>query len=134
MVQIKWSTISEANPKETYFAYGARAERKSAWSYFSYLMKARRVQDQLNQTKGLLGFTAQLGFFDTQVIQLAVFENESALKEFANTGQHAQCMKQTKSSLKSIKSTTWNIPGQDMPPKITDAIRRIENLKEEVKN
>jgi len=128
MVEIKWTAISEVNPRGNYFAYAGYAERKSAWSYFSYLMRARKVQNQLNRAKGLIGFTAKLGFFNRQVIQLAVFENENALREFAHTGQHALCMEKTKSSLKLIKRTTWNIPGKDVPPKIDDAIRRIENI------
>ena len=86
MVRIKWTPISEADPKSSYFAYAGYAERKSVWSYFSYLMKARKVQNQLNQAKGLIGFTAQLGFLNRQVVQLAVFENENALREFAHTG------------------------------------------------
>jgi len=128
MVEIKWTAISEYNPKSNYFAYVGYAERKNVWSYFGYLMKARKVQNQLNQTKGLIGFTARLGFLNKQVIQLAVFENENALKEFARTGQHALCMETTKSSLKSIKKTTWSIAGDDIPPKIDDSLRRIENV------
>ncbi|HTY74261.1 MAG TPA: hypothetical protein VMD05_01685 [Candidatus Nanoarchaeia archaeon] len=128
MVEIKWTAISEVNPKGNYFAYAAYAIRKSAWSYFSYLVRASKVQKQLSQAKGLIGFTAKLGFFNRQVIQLAVFENENALRDFAHTGQHANCMEKTKQSLKSIKKTTWNILGQDIPPKIDDAVMRIENV------
>lgn len=129
MVEIKWTAISEVNPKSDYFAYAGYAVRKSAWSYFSYLMKARRVQKQLNQAKGLIGFTAKLGFFNRQVIQLAVFENENALKAFSHSGQHALCMETTKPSLKWLKNATWNILGSDIPPKIDDAIKRIGNVE-----
>jgi len=129
MVEIKWTAVSGVNPKGNYFAYAGYAERKSAWSYFSYLMRARKVQNQLNRAKGLIGFTAKLGFFNRQVIQLAIFENENDLREFAHTGQHDLCMERTKSSLKSIKRTTWNISGQDIPPKIDEALRRIESIE-----
>ena len=129
MVTVKWATFSEIDPKREYFAYAGYAERNGVWSYFPFLMRARKVQNQLNTTRGLIGFTARLGFLNKEVVQLAVFQDEVALKGFAHSGQHANCMKTTKSSLKFLKQTAWNISGSDLPPKIDEAINRIQNRK-----
>jgi hypothetical protein len=129
MVEIAWTSFSEVNPGSNYLAYAGYSERKSAWSYFSYLMRARKVQKQLNTAKGLVGFTARLEFFSRKVVQLAVFEDERALKAFAHTGQHALCMETTKSSMKWLKKATWSIPGSEVPPKLDDAINRIQSQK-----
>ena len=124
MVEIKWTPLSEVKPENTYFAYAGYAERTSAWSYFSFLLRSRKIQRQLETAKGLIGFTARLEFFNKKVVQLAVFEDEAALKQFAHSGQHALCMGQTKSSMKWLKQATWNIVGSDIPPKISEAISR----------
>ncbi len=126
MPEIKWTTLSQVNPQQNYFAYAALAERKTAWSYFSYLMRARKIQNQLNHTEGIVGFTARLDFLSKKVIQLAVFKNENSLKEFAHSGQHANCMANTKSSMKWLKQSTWNILGSEIPPNMPDALNRIE--------
>jgi hypothetical protein len=129
MVTLAWETINQFDPSKTYLAYAGYAERKSPWSYFNYLMRARKVQKQLNTSKGLIGFTAKLEFFSKKVVQLAVFEDAAALKEFANTGQHALCAKQTKESMNWLKNATWSISGAEMPPKLEDAISRAQNQK-----
>jgi hypothetical protein len=63
MVEVPWQKFLEPNPSASYIAYAAYVERKTVWSFFSFLMKARKVQKQLNTTKGLVGFTARLEFF-----------------------------------------------------------------------
>lgn len=127
MVEIKWTPISEFKPENTYFAYAGYAERTNSRSYFGFLLRSRKIQSQLETAKGLIGFTAKLEFFSKKVIQLAVFENEAALKQFAHTGQHALCMGQTKSSMKWLKQATWNIAGTDIPPKLAEAVSRASN-------
>ncbi len=130
MVEIKWTPISEFKPENTYIAYAGYAERKSAMSYFGFLLRARKVQKQLETSKGLIGFTARLELFSKKVIQLAVFEDQAALKQFAHSGQHALCISQTKSTMKWLKQTTWNISGSAIPPKIDEAISRASGEME----
>ena len=129
MVTVNWKAFKEVDPSKTYLAYAGYAERKTAWSYPSFLMRARKVEKQLSTTKGLVGFTAQLEFASKKVVQLAVFDNADALKEFAHSGQHALCAEQTKPSMNWLKSTTWNILGSEIPPKIEDAVNRIKSQK-----
>jgi hypothetical protein len=128
MPEIKWTPLSEVNPQSEYLAFAEMGERKSVWSFFSFLMRARKVQTQLNTAKGLIGYTARLGFSNREIVMAAVFENENALTEFAHTGQHANCMKITKSDLKGgMKYSKWSISGSAIPPKLEDAINRIKS-------
>ncbi len=129
MVEIKWTPLSDAKPDSTYLAYAGYAERKSAWSYLPFLMRARKIQTQLENAKGLIGFTAQLEFLSKKVIQLAVFEDKTALMQFAHSGQHAFCMEQTKSTMKWLKQATWSIQGSELPPKLSDAVNRTEKAE-----
>ena len=127
MVTVSWQSYKEADPSKTYLAYGAVAERTSAWSYFSFLMRARKVQKQLAIAKGVVGFTARLEFLSRKVIQLAVFDDAESLKAFSQTGQHVLCAKQTKASMKWLKSKTWSILGSETPPKIEEAISKNQS-------
>ena len=90
-------------------------------------MRARKVQKQLETAKGVVGFTARLEFLNRNVVQLAVFDDANALKEFSQTGQHVLCSKQTKASMKWLKNKTWDILGSELPPKIEEAIRKNQS-------
>jgi hypothetical protein len=89
-------------------------------------MKAGKIEKQLKTTKGVVGFTAKLEFFNKKVAQLAVFEDESTLKEFAHSGQHDLCSKQIKPTMKWMKNTTWSISGSEVPPKLEDTISKLQ--------
>lgn len=129
MVTASWKTFQDVDPTKTYVAYAAYLERKSPWSFFSYLRRAGKIQKQLNTAKGLVGFTARLEFFSKKVAQLAVFSDIDALHEFAHSGQHALCSQQTKDTMNWMKKTTWNISGSELPPKLDDAISRLQIQK-----
>ena len=129
MVGVSWQTFKEIDPSKTYLAYGAYLERKTAWSYFGFLMSFRKVQKQLNTTKGLVGYTASCEFLSKKATQLAVFDDEPALKDFAKSGQHALCKEGAKASMNWFKNTTWKILGSELPPKLEDVMSRIQSQK-----
>jgi hypothetical protein len=124
MPNVKWTPFSEINPKREYFAFANVGERKSVWSYFSFLLGAQKVAKQLEATKGAIGLTGLLGFLNKKLVVVGVFENEEALSDFAHSGQHANCMEKTKSKLKALKCVKWNVLGSNLPPTIEDAINR----------
>jgi hypothetical protein len=132
MVEMKWTPLLEADPKREYIAFSEIAERKSAWPYFSWLMRARKISKQLKTTKGVIGYTARLEFLSKKAVMVAVFEDEKALYEFAHVGQHSQCMKQLKDTAK-FQRTQWSISGSVVPLRVDDAIERIDTDQKEVK-
>ncbi len=127
MVEIKWTPLVEANPKREYIAFSEIAERKSAWPYFSWLMRARKITEQLKTTKGVIGYTARLEFFNKKGVMVAVFEDEKALMGFAHAGQHAQCMEQLRDTAK-FQRVQWTISGSGIPLKIDDAINKVKSV------
>ncbi len=128
MVEVAWQAFIQPDPNVNYVAYAAYAERKSVFSYFNMLRKANRVSKQLSTAKGLVGFTARLEFSSKKIVQLAVFENQEALEAFAHSGQHALCIQDAnKMGMNWFKKAFWSIPGSAVPPKIDEAISRIQN-------
>jgi hypothetical protein len=129
MVEVSWQSFKDVDPSKTYLAYGAYLERKTAWSCFGFLMRFRKVQKQLNSAKGLVGYTARCEFLNRKAAQLAIFDDENALKRFAHSGQHALCSEQAKAGMNWLRNTTWNILGSEVPPKLEDAISRVQSQK-----
>lgn len=129
MVEIKWTSFGEVNPKSEYLAFSEMGGLKSRLSYFSWIMRGRKVSQQLKTTKGLVGYTVRMGFWSNQGVMLAVFEDEKTLMDFAHSGQHAQCMAKGKTEIKDWKMGRWSISGGDVPPKIADAINRLQSKK-----
>jgi hypothetical protein len=127
MVEMKWTPLLEADPKREYIAFSEIAERKSAWPYFSWLMRARKISKQLETTKGVVGYAARLEFFNKKGVMLAVFEDEQALKGFAHAGQHAQCMGQLKDTAEFHRAQ-WTVLGSGIPLKIDDAVNKVKNF------
>ena len=124
--EVKWESFSEVYPEQDYLAVIEMGERKSVWSYFSFLLRARKIGKQLKKSEGVIGLTGRLGFLNREVVLVAVFENDIALNEFAHSGQHAKCMVESKDAVKgSFKSAKWSILGSDIPPKLDDVISRI---------
>ena len=127
MVEMKWTPLLEADPKREYIAFSEIVERKSAWPYFSWLMRARKIAKQLETAKGVIGYTARLEFFSKKGVMVAVFEDEKALSEFAHAGQHSQCMKELKGTSK-FQRAQWTIPGSAIPLKVDEAINRVKDV------
>ena len=128
MVEIKWES-SKVDPKREYAVYAVYGERSSIWSYFSMLMPARKVAQELKTAKGAIAFAARMEFFSKKIARVAVFEDEKTLMEFAHAGQHAKCMEQFKAVFK-VQRAQWSITGSDVPHlKIDDAINRIQSKK-----
>ena len=128
MPEVKWTSFSEVSPKQDYLAFIEMGERKSVWSYFKFLLRARKVVQQLESAKGIIGLRGRLGFLNREVVMVAVFEDSNALTEFAHSGQHANCMEVTKKDIKGkMKTARWSISGSDIPPKLDDAISRIKS-------
>lgn len=126
---MKWTQLSEINPERNYLAAAVYAERLSAWSYFSCFNRALKVQKQLRTTKGIVGFAARLEFLSRNMAQVAVYEDESALKAFAHAGQHANCIGAKESIVKWHKMVTWSILGSEIPPRLDDTIKKVLSQK-----
>ena len=129
MVTVSWQSFKDVDPSKTYVAYAAQLERKTAWSYFGFLMRFRKVQKQLISAKGLVGFTARCEFLSRKAAMLAVFDDENVLNDFAHSGQHALCREQGKASMNWYKKATWDILGSEIPPRLDDAIGRVQSQK-----
>jgi hypothetical protein len=128
MVLIKWESFSEIDPKREYLAFAEMGERKNIISGIGWMMRGRKVTNELKNAKGLIGFTGKVDFWNKKGVMIGVFEDDNSLMEFAHTGQHAQCMARSKSDMKEgMKQAKWSISGSDLPPKIEDAISRIQN-------
>jgi hypothetical protein len=126
MPKVKWRTFSKVNPEQEYLAFANVGEGKHVWNYFNALLRSRKVAQQLKTTKGVIGFTGQLGFFSKKIAVVGVFENEAVLNEFAHSGQHANCMVKFRPVVKEMRPVKWVVLGSKLPPTVEDAINRAK--------
>ena len=124
MVEIKWKFLKEAIPQTEYLVLAGFTKRKSLWTYLPYLNRSRKVGHQLNRATGLIGYTARMGFFSKELINVTVWENEDDLKKFTHEGAHLDCMEKTKKGLTPTEYVRWNASGSQLPPTIDEANRR----------
>ncbi len=127
MPEYKWTVMGKSSQDREYLAFAELGERKSVWSFFKFVMRARTMTKQMGEAKGMIGYRARLEFLGKKVLMVAVFEDEATLNSFAHTGQHANCMQQTKPDLKEgMKYARWNISGSNIPPTLEEAMTRIQ--------
>jgi hypothetical protein len=102
-------------------------ELKSSWSLFTWGRRGRKVEEQMKTAKGFIGFTMELGFWSKKGVIAAVFEDEKALTEFAHTGQHAMCFKESKGDIKGeMEKARWSISGSALPLTLKNAVDKIQ--------
>ncbi len=129
LVEVKWQPLSEVNPEREYIAFSEMGSLKSRRHFFSWMMRGRKVSEQLKTTKGIVGYTVRLGFWKNEGVMLAVFEDEKTLMDFAHSGQHVQCMAKGKTEIGKWMMDRWSIAGSAVPPTIPDAINRLQSKK-----
>jgi hypothetical protein len=62
IVFIKWESFSEIDPKREYLAFAEMGERKNIISGIGWMMRGRKVTNELKSAKGLIGFTGKVDF------------------------------------------------------------------------
>jgi len=130
MTRVSWGSSTKISSEIKYLAMNVDMERKSVWSFFSFLRQAQALIPELQGSKGLVGYAgdAQM-FLGKKARFLSVWENEDDLYCFAHGESHSKAMVKFKPATKSFKFVKWEISGSEVPKRWKEALKEIPPSK-----
>ena len=120
---IKWKSFREAEPDREYLALLTSLELKRYWHIPRFLRLSSKVQEQLAQSEGLLGFSLLAELPSKTYWTLSVWEDERKLADFRTKTPHKDVMVDMRPDKGDTKFTAirWKISGSAVPPSFSDA-------------
>jgi hypothetical protein len=124
---VRWVSFTTVDPTREYLALVTYLPRKSYWFIFTFLRRTRAIQNQLNNSTGLVGYSMRAQIFGKKAWTLSVWENEDALEEFVEKMPHSGVMRDISHQLTGgQRFVRWRIQGSHVPPSWEDALTKID--------
>ncbi len=119
-----WKSLGTAQPDQEYLALLTYLPLKKYRTIPRFLGYAKRVEAQLANTKGLIGYSLRAKFMQHSFWTLSVWESEETLQAFIQEGFHAGVMKVLMPDMAGPNFVRWKIKGSACPPSWEEALRR----------
>jgi|ERR1700730_10943615 len=126
MAEVSWISFTHANPDTEYLALVSYLPRKGFLSIFGFLSETRAIQEQLESSEGLIGYSLRTQLIGKDAWTVSVWRDEEALVSFVRKSPHIDTMRNLKPRMGRTKFVRWKITGSEVPPKWDDALRRLE--------
>jgi hypothetical protein len=89
-----------------------------------FLLYTFRIQGQVRQTPGLLGYSLGAQVLKREFWTLSVWGGEAALREFVIEHPHSQVMRALQGKMGETRFVRWHLRGAELPPQWEDAFTR----------
>lgn len=116
MQESKWNTISQPDVNKSYLVLLTYLPLKHYHTIPRFLGYTNKIKQELEKARGLIGYSLRVQPFKKQFWTLSVWEDETALNEFAFKGFHSGVMIILKDEIESPKFVRWKISGNEVPP------------------
>ena len=124
MPEAPWKGLGTAQPDQEYMALLTYLPVKKYRTIPRFLSYAKRVEAQLAETKGIIGYSLRAKFLQRSFWTLSLWESEEALQAFVYEGFHTGVMKVLISDMGATNFVRWKIKGSACPPSWEEALRR----------
>ena len=119
-----WNSLGTAQPDQEYLALLTYLPLKKYRTIPRFLGYAKRVEAQLANTKGLIGYSLRAKFMQHSFWTLSVWESEETLQAFVHKGFHEGIMKVLMPDMAVPNFVRWKIKGSACPPSWEEALNR----------
>ena len=119
-----WKSLRPAEPEREYMALLTYLPLKKYRTIPRFLGYARRVEAQLSETEGIVGYSVRAKFMRRDFWTLSVWESEDALQAFVHQGFHSGLMTVLMPDMGATNFVRWKVKGRDCPPSWDDALQR----------
>jgi hypothetical protein len=90
----------------------------------AFLRYTWRIQGQLRQTPGLLGYSLRAHILKRQFWTLSVWEGDAALRRFVTENPHGHVMAALRGKMDRTRFVRWGMRGAEFPPRWREALTR----------
>ena len=119
-----WNHLREPEPGREYLALLTYLPLKRYRTIPRFLGYARRVEAQLRETEGVIGYGLRAKLLSRDFWTLSVWDNEGVLQTFVHQGFHGGLMAVLKGDMGTTSFVRWPIKGGDCPPSWDNALSR----------
>lgn len=90
------------------------------------LRMTRRIESQLAESDGLVGYALRAEFFRRRFRAVAVWESEESLRDFVAAKPHVDVMAALRPLSETSRFETFAVKGEDVPIDFDEAIARVD--------
>ena len=126
MITRPWKSYMQVDPRREYLALITYLPRKSFWSIRSFVRQSGMIQEQLEDTRGLVGYSMRAQLLGKKAWTLSVWEDEAALQEFVRKSPHADTMRKPIIQLGKSRFVRYELAGSNVPPSWDEALAQLE--------
>lgn len=125
MAETAWISLEKPTPEKEYVALLSYLPLRSLWGLPQFFYYTRRIQTQLQTTRGVLGYSLLAHVLAKRFWTLSVWENEVVLTDFIHTLPHREAMVSLRRYMAGTEFTRWQIKGAAVPPTWREAMERF---------
>lgn len=116
----------QVDPRREYLALITYLPRKSFWSIRSFIRQSGMIQEQLEDTRGLVGYSMRAQLLGKRAWTLSVWEDEAALHEFVRGSPHVDTMRRPMIQPGKARFVRFKLDGSKVPPSWDEALGQLE--------
>ncbi len=121
-----WKTSFQPDPDREYLALLTVLPVKHYRTIPRFLGYTRRIEAQLAETVGLVGYSLRAEFLHRRFWTLSVWEDEGALQQFVHQGFHPGVMTVLVPDMGETNFVRHPIKGSEYPPSWKSALRGFD--------
>ncbi len=119
-----WKTLRQPEPEKEYAVLLTHLPLRRVTKLPSFLNYVRKINQQLDKTDGLVGYSLLARPLRFNYWTLSVWEDDDALRHFVQELPHRAAMEELPRALTGFKITRWTTGGKALPPTWDDALSR----------
>ena len=126
MPSTSWKTSFQPDPDREYLALLTFLPLKHYRTIPRFVGYSRRIQAQLAETVGLVGYSLRAELLRRRFWTLSVWEDEGALQQFIHQGYHSEVMTVLVPDMAETNFVRHPIKGSEYPPSWKSALHGFD--------
>ena len=127
MVDRPWTAVAAAADDREYLALISYLPLKRFRTVPRFLRYSGAIAEQLERTRGLVGFAFRGKIIAREFYTLSVWDDEQALMDFVRAEPHLGTMGALRPHMAETKFVRWRVKGPRVPPSWEDALRALRS-------
>jgi heme-degrading monooxygenase HmoA len=119
-----WKTFRAPEPGREYLALLSELPLRSFLSFPEFLSRSFKIEAQLKDTPGLIGYSLLAQPFQKHFWTLSVWEDDAALRKFVERSPHGETMTAMQGKMGQTSFHRWTLRGEEYPPEWEAALVR----------
>lgn len=120
-----WQSFAEPDPESELQGVVGHLNPSGYLTVPMVLWHTRRIEDQLAESDGLIGYALRANLFQKQFWAVAAWEGDASLQRFVQGDPHAGIRKALKPKMSESWFHRFDLSGEEVPLGIDEALMRI---------